>query len=225
MPKLHAVLFDFDGTLVDSAPDIRQALNMTMTANNRRPLTLDEVRSIVGDGLLPTVHRAFALTGTSIDESESYVKFQQFITHYRNQKPDPTQIYPQALEILEKLQKANIKLGICTNKQEAATRRLVEQLEIASYFTAIAGGDTFVVHKPNPGHVTGLLDQMGVLPSNSIMIGDSLNDVRAAHGAGLPCIAVTHGYGVNLESVGADLLISGFGELFEACSKLGFTWH
>ena len=223
MPILQAVLFDFDGTLVDSAPDIRQALNLTLQAHDRRAMTLDEVKALVGDGLLTTVHRAFAVTGTPIDESESYVRFQQFITHYRNQKPDPTQIYPHTLETIDALQNAGIKLGVCTNKQEAATLRLLEQLDLARYFTAVAGGDTFMVHKPNPGHITGLLEKMQVPAAQTVMVGDSLNDVRAAHGAYMPCIVVTHGYGVGLEEIGADALISGFPELSPTLAKLGFT--
>lgn len=222
MPLLQGLIFDLDGTLLDSAPDLRQALNRTLQAHGRRELVLDEVVQMVGDGMLPLLNRAFAATGEPVPESESYVRFQEFVTHYRGQKPDPSQIYPNARETLERFHGANVKLGICTNKQEASTLQLLDELRLKHYFTFVAGGDTFPVHKPNPGHVKGVIEKLGVPAQNCVMVGDGPNDVAAAHGAGIPCIVVTHGYGGDYSQLGATALIAGLRELRPALKALEF---
>ncbi len=224
MPILQGLIFDLDGTLLDSAPDLSHALNQTLKSHGRRALTLDEVKPMTGDGMLPMLSRAFAATGAAIPDSESYKLFQEFITHYRNSNPNPAQIYPHVEESLKTFKARNIKLGICTNKQEAATHRLLEQLKLKDYFEFIAGGDTFETHKPHPGHVRGVISALGVPPETCVMIGDSPNDVLAAQGAGIPCLVVTHGYGVGMDQYGADGLIDGFRALPEALGKLGFNF-
>ncbi|MDX2028631.1 MAG: HAD-IA family hydrolase [Alphaproteobacteria bacterium] len=223
MVRLQGLIFDLDGTLLDSAPDLRQALNQTLRAHKRRDLTLDEVKHMVGDGMLPLLSRAFAATGGPISDAEAYLRFQEFLLHYRDQKPDPAQIYPGGKETLEHYHKAGVKLGICTNKHEASTIRLLEELNLKHYFTFIAGGDTFLVHKPHPDHVRGVIEGLSVPVANCVMIGDGRNDVLAAQGAGIPCLAVTHGYGEDYGHLDADGLISGFNELPRALEKLGFT--
>ncbi len=223
MPLLQGLIFDLDGTLVDSAPDLRQALNLMLAQFGRRPLALDEVEGMTGDGMLPMVHRAFAATGEALPDTQSYERFQVFIAHYRSQKPDASQIYPGVMEALARFHAAGVRLGVCTNKQEAATLRLLEGLDLKRLFTFVAGGDTFTVHKPNPGHVNGVIEKLGVPAGGCVMIGDSVNDVLAAHGAGIPCVVVTAGYGQAPETLGADKLIRGFAELTAALETLGFT--
>ncbi len=222
MPILQAAIFDLDGTLLDSAPDIRNALNLTLTSHRRRHVTLDEVKAMVGDGLLTTLERAFTITGAPIPSAESYIHFQEFIEHYRAQKPDPAQLYPDAIATMQKFLKTGVKLGICTNKQEASTLRLLDQLNVARYFNFVAGGDTFQVHKPNPGHVTGVLEKLNVSPINAVMIGDSRNDALAARGAGVACLIVKHGYGTDFSNLEIDGLIDGFADLDATLERLGF---
>jgi phosphoglycolate phosphatase len=223
MPELLAVVFDLDGTLLDSAPDIRNAVNKTLAGFGRRNVTLNEIKSFVGDGMLTTLERSFAVTGEAIAPSESYARFQIFIQHYRALTADPEQIYPYVLPMLEGLRSHSIKIGLCTNKQEAATHQLLKQLNLADSFHAVAGGDTFPVHKPHPGHVQGILDQLGVAAENALMIGDSRNDIVAAKGAGVKSLVVTHGYGVDVASLGADGLIEHFADWREKFLALGFT--
>lgn len=223
MPKLEGLIFDLDGTLVDSAPDIRHALNRTLTEQGRRNLTLDEVKSMVGDGLLITLKRAFEATGTSIGDDESYGLFQGFVAHYRGQKADLAQIYPLVRETLAGFQNRRIKLGLCTNKQEAATHKILDELGLSRYFGFVAGGDTFPVHKPHPDHVKGVVAALGASPAGCVMIGDSTNDVQAAKGASLACLVVTHGYGLDVQAMGADGLIDSFADLDAALQRLGFS--
>ncbi|MBV8060331.1 MAG: HAD-IA family hydrolase [Alphaproteobacteria bacterium] len=223
MKQLKAVIFDLDGTLLDSAADIRQAINATLADHGRRPLTLQEVRDMTGDGLLVQMQRAFAATGAPVSDDQSYSFFQGFIHHYRNQKPDPSQLYPGALDLMLALKQAQIKIGLCTNKQEAATRSLMDHLDLSAHFDFIAGGDTFMVHKPHPGHVQGVLDGLNVAAGDSVFVGDSRNDVAASQGAGVPCILVTHGYGHDVESLGADVMINGFAAFGDALNRLTFA--
>ncbi len=222
MPQLHGLIFDLDGTLLDSAPDLRHALNAMLAECDRPALPLDVVTRMTGDGMMPMIERAFEATGGKPPGFNSYNSFQVFIKHYRGLKPDLGQIYPGAREAIEYFRNKGIKIGLCTNKQEAATLRLLEDLDLTRYFTFVAGGDTFPLHKPHPDHVRGVMAKLGSDTTNSVMIGDSPNDVIAAKGAGIPSIVVTHGYGGNYEELGADLIINGFKELNAALTKLGF---
>lgn len=222
MPRLQGLIFDLDGTLVDSAPDLRQALNQMLAEQGRRGVTLDEMKTFIGDGMQIVVQRAFAATGEGISDDESYPLYQDFVGHYRNQKADPSQLYPHVAETLEAYFQEGIKLGLCTNKQEASTYRLLDDLKLAPYFTFVAGGDTFPVRKPHPGHVTGVLKKLAVPAESCVMIGDSSNDVLAAKGAGIPCLVVTHGYGADLGSLGTAGLVNNFRDLRKAMQGLGF---
>ena len=222
MPKLQGLIFDLDGTLVDSAPDLRQALNKTLAEQGRRAITLDEIKTMLGDGMLTTLKRAFEATGAALSDDISYRLFQSFVNHYRNQLADPTQIYPYVVETLDQLTNEGIKMGICTNKQEASSYKLLEELDLARYFTFIAGGDTFLVHKPHPDHVRGVIEKLGVTAEECVMVGDSANDVRAAQAAGIPCLVVAHGYGVDVEELGANGVLDGFDQLKDALENLGF---
>jgi phosphoglycolate phosphatase len=113
-------------------------------------------------------------------------------------------------------------MGICTNKQEAATHHLLEELGLKNYFVFIAGGDTFPVHKPHPDHVNGVIEKLSVPSAHCVMVGDGPHDVTAARGAGIPCLVVTHGYGGDYHAFGAAALIDGFHGLVPALGKLGF---
>lgn len=223
MKQIKAVIFDLDGTLLDSAADIRQAINATLADHGRRALTLDEVRDMIGDGLLTLMQRAFAATGMPIVDDQSYIYFQSFIQYYRNQKPDPSQLYPGAYDLLKKLKGMGLKNGLCTNKQDAATRSLMDQLGLTDYFDFIAGGDTFMVHKPHPGHVQGVLEGLGVAANEAVFIGDSRNDVAASQGAGVPCILVTHGYGHDVQHLGASAVMPRFADFETVLNSLSLT--
>lgn len=222
MPRLSGLIFDLDGTLIDSAPDLRQALNAMLAEHGRRPMSLDEVKRAVGDGMIPLIERAFKETGGLPENFNSYNCFQNFIAHYRRLNADLGQIYPGAQETLAFYHGKGIKLGICTNKQEAATIHLLEALGLARYFSFVAGGDTFPEHKPHPGHVRGVLQALGIDAKECVMVGDSSNDVSAARGAGVRSIIVTHGYGGDYKLLGADKIIGGFEELAEGLEELGF---
>ena len=222
MPRLQGLIFDLDGTLVDSAPDIRQALSLMLAEHGRRAVTLEEAQRAVGDGAMVTVQRVFAWTGAPLTTDPDPLA-KRFIALYRNIKPDPAQIYSGVVDFLRHYQQAGVKLGVCTNKQEGATYKLLEELELRPYFEFIAGGDTFPVHKPHPDHVHGVVTGMDVEREGCVMIGDSINDVLAAHAAKIPCVVVTQGYGGEFKKLGADKLIPDFAALPQALRELGYA--
>jgi len=223
MARLSGLIFDLDGTLVDSAPDHRQALNAMLREHGRRGLTPAEVKAMIGDGMLPLVTRSFEATGGMPAGADSYALFQTFITHFRALPPDAAQIYPHVKEMLQNYAAAGVKIGLCTNMQESSAGRLLEQLGLRNFFSFIAGGDTFPVHKPHPGHVSGVMNALKVSKEQCAMIGDTFRDVQAAHGAGIPCIVVAHGQKIDAEKTGADRIIQEFDELPAALTALGFS--
>jgi phosphoglycolate phosphatase len=224
MPQLLGLIFDLEGTLVDSAADMKQTLNALMAAHGRRALSLDEAKGMIGDGLNALLNRAFAATGEPLSERAAQTAYQDFMTLYKTQKASPEQLYPHVRETLASFHGQHIKIGLCTNKPYLPTLKLLEDIGIADFFDFVAGYDTFPVCKPHPGHVLGVIKGLGLLPINCAMIGDSLNDIHAARGAGIVSIAVAHGYGEDAGTLGADAVISGFTELPQALRSLGFDF-
>lgn len=221
MQKLEAVLFDLDGTLINSAPDIRQGVNQMLREEGRQPLSLEQVTSFIGDGAMPLCRRALEATG-GMPTDDIYPYVQKYIKYRRLAKPDPAQIYPYAIETLDHLRKHGIKIGLCTNMNEGPATALLDGLNMLSYFSFIAGGDTFTVHKPHPGHILGALEAMAASPSGAIFVGDGPNDVIASERAGIPCIVVTHGYAMDIEELGPIPTIKGFEEFDNTLAVVGF---
>ncbi|NBO19884.1 MAG: HAD family hydrolase [Proteobacteria bacterium] len=222
MPKLQGLIFDLDGTLIDSAPDLRQALNLMLAAAGRRPLSLAETKEFVGDGALALVQRSFAATGQPLPDSAVMTAVKQFLGFYRTITPDPVQLYPHVQETLDFYHQAGVKLGLCTNKPQAETDYLLQGLKLMHYFAFVAGCDTFQYHKPNPEHVTGTIIGMDVSRTGCVMVGDSKNDILAAKGAKIPAILINHGYGKS-DGLRADRTISSLTELPAALLSLGFA--
>ncbi len=220
---LRGVVFDLDGTLVDSAPDIHNALNLFLLERGRRGVTLNETKTALGDGVAKLLERILSMTG---GRPESFAAdIHGFLDIYRAIKGDPRQIYPQVIETLQNLRAGNIAVGLCTNKPEAATLKLLDDLAIAGLFDAVAGGDTFTVHKPHPDHLRGVIQRMKVPDACCVMVGDSPNDLAAAHGLGIPCVLVDYGYGADISILPAEAVIGSMGELARAIEQIGFKWQ
>lgn len=222
MKKLNGVVFDLDGTLIDSAPDIRQAINLTLRDHGRRALSLEETLNFIGDGAVLLVRRALEATGGQLPD-DIMPLVQAYISHYRALPPDPAQIFPGVLETLKFLRDKNIALGVCTNKAESATLKLLDQLNLTRFFAGIAGADTFIAHKPDPIHLTGTMDLMGVETSGCVMVGDGPNDILVARGAGIPCIRVDYGYAFTQVNLKADAVIDHMDKLCQTLAGLGFS--
>lgn len=208
------IVFDLDGTLVDTAPDLVDSLNHTIAARGLAPVGYEDLTFLVGQGARMMIQRAFELRGAPIDDSELPDLLDRFIAHYRGAMPGMSRPYPGVIEALDRLQADGHRLAVCTNKLEELAVPLLEGLGLAGYFSTIAGGDTFPVRKPDPDHIVQTVLKAGGKPTRILMIGDSINDIAAARNGGIPSIAVTFGYSdVPVETLGATSVIGHFDEL------------
>ncbi|TCZ53943.1 phosphoglycolate phosphatase [Roseicella aquatilis] len=197
MPRL--AVFDLDGTLVDSAPDIHAALDRLVAAESRPPFTRAEVTAMIGDGVRALVQRAAAARGLAFSES----LLDAFTADYTARAAETTVLFPGIAAALDRLAAEGWAMAVCTNKPAAATAALLAALGLDGRFAAVGGGDSFPVRKPDPGHLLGTLRAAGGDPARAVMIGDHRNDVLAARGAGLPCLFAGWGYGTPAMAEGA----------------------
>ncbi|QLH39933.1 MAG: phosphoglycolate phosphatase [Defluviicoccus sp.] len=197
MSAITVVVFDLDGTLIDSAPDLRTALNSLLATEERRALTLDEVISIVGDGARVLVERALALTGGNPGQEEDAARLtRQFLDLYESRCSLETRAYPGVEETLDHLAGAGLSFGICTNKPEQVTRNILSDLGLNDRFSTIVGGDSLNgIRKPDPRPLLATLATLGAPPESAVMVGDSRNDITAARAAGMRVIYHAGGYG------------------------------
>jgi phosphoglycolate phosphatase len=208
------VIFDLDGTLIDTAPDLIDSLNHTIAAADLAPVTFDDLTHLVGQGVRIMIRRAFALREVPLNEETEERLVVRFMDHYAAQMPGKSRPYPGALECMDRLAAAGMRLAVCTNKAEELARPLLEKLGLADRFDAVTGGNTFSFRKPDGRHILGTVEMAGGDPAATIMIGDSVNDILAARNAAIPSIAVTFGYSdVGVETLGASRVISRFEEL------------
>jgi phosphoglycolate phosphatase len=214
------LVFDLDGTLVDSVPDLRAALNEMLRERGRRPLSPPEVKRMVGDGVPALVARALAASGA--DPAESATALPRFLEIYEANAAHLSRPYPGVPETLGTLRQRGYRTAICTNKPQRATIAVMQGLDLLPLFDGIAGGDRFPVRKPDPGHLLRLIAELGGRPGTSAMIGDNENDAAAARGADVPLLLVRYGYArVDPGSLAADALLDHFSDLPHALERLG----
>jgi phosphoglycolate phosphatase len=216
--KRSVLLFDLDGTLVDSLPDLRAALNGMLRALGRRELAAKEVRHMIGDGTRALVERALTASGTITDFEAAHRKFLEL---YEAAPANLSRLYPGVAETLKDLCASGARLAICTNKPQTATLAVLEAFEITGYFHAILGGDAVPFRKPDPRHLLVAIERLGASTSETAMIGDNENDYAAARAAHIPVILMRYGYlRVPPESLAPDAWLDDFREIPHACSDL-----
>ncbi len=209
------IVFDLDGTLVDTAPDLTAATNAVLTAHGRRPVSLDEVREMVGQGARKLIERGFALTGTSLDPIRLEPLYQDFIDHYMANIAVNSAPYEGVPTLLERCRSAGLPMAICTNKLEAMSVRLIDELNLSHYFGAIIGPDTIGIAKPDPAPYHAAVKRAGGASGPSIMIGDSATDIATAKAAGVPVIAVSFGYtDTHVSAFDPDHVVDHFDEVW-----------
>ena len=208
------VVFDLDGTLVDTAPDLVASLNHTIAAHGLAPVTYEDLTHLVGHGARAMIERAFRLRGNPLDETELPAMMDRFVEHYLAGMPGESRPYPGLTASLDRLLDAGMKLAVCTNKMESLARPLIDGLNLGGYFAAITGGDTFAVRKPDPAHLTGTVERAGGNIRQTVMVGDSLNDLKVAVNAGVPSIGVPFGYSdVPIQTLEPTVLITHYDQL------------
>ena len=216
-PAPTALIFDLDGTLIDSVPDMTIAVNRLLASLERRALAPDEVRAMVGDGAAELVRRAFDATGAALEPAAESAIVSRYIDIYAGHPASRSAFYPGVPETLEALAAAGHRLALCTNKPERVMRPLLACLGLAGRFEVVLGAGVLAERKPSPAPVRWVLDRLDLPPAAALMVGDSRNDVLSAKAAGVRVVAVSYGYTkLPAAELGADLVIDRFEELLEA---------
>ncbi|HLO76890.1 MAG TPA: phosphoglycolate phosphatase [Magnetospirillum sp.] len=206
----RAVIFDLDGTLIHSLPDLTSAVNHVLAEEGRAPVSQAELAPMVGDGAHTLVERAFAARG-GLPGGDVSPLLARFLARYEANATVLTRPFPQVVDTLARLQGKGVLLAVCTNKPTVATREILTALDLDRYFPVVVGGDDTPALKPNPAHIDTVLTRLGVARDEAVMVGDSINDVLAAKGAGLPCIVVSFGYSrTPVDELGAELVVDEF---------------
>ncbi len=212
----RCLVLDLDGTLIDSVPDLRAALNRLMAARGFSGFSRDSVAAMVGDGAAALVTRAFAARDAHADAGD----VEAFVSDYTAHSAEGTKSFPGVPETLARLRADGWRLAVCTNKPVRAAKAVLDALALADFFHSVGGGDSFPVKKPDPAHLLATLAAAGGAASRAVMVGDHRNDVAAATGAGIPCIFAGWGYGPPEMAAGASAVAETFAEIPAAAGRL-----
>lgn len=208
------LIFDLDGTLIDSAPDLRKAANKVLSKHGRRPISMEETKKFVGNGAAKLMERAFRATGKEVPDNDIEKLTQDFLAFYDGHEADETRPYEGVVATLETLKDKGYRMALCTNKPHQPTNNLLKDLGLDRFFEIVLGGDMLDHKKPHPQMILWILDKMGCEKKQAIMIGDSPNDITGARNAGIRNIAVSYGYRkVPVEDLQADHVIDHFPDL------------
>lgn len=220
-PWPQAVLFDLDGTLVNSLPDIADALNDLFEEHGWSAFALGEVREMIGGGVPKLIERALIRRNLTSDDEKSGELAARFLALYTPRATRLTRLFPDAKDLLEDLSRSGAKLGICTNKPEEVSRQILDALDISHFFGTVIGGDTLDVKKPDAGPLFEALRQLDCVADQALMVGDSGADSGAARVAGIPVLLVSFGYTLTpVAEIDCDGIIDSLAELPAAIEVL-----
>ncbi len=215
------LVFDLDGTLIDTAPDLIDTLNVVFAREGLPPVPYAIARNLIGGGARMMIARGIEAEGRALDPAELERLFKDFIAHYSEHIADRSRPFPGLVEALDALAAEGWRFAVCTNKLEYLSVLLLDQLGLAHRFAVICGQDTFGVQKPDPEVLRKTVTAAGGTLRNAIMIGNSLTDIRVARAAGIPVIAVDFGYTERpVSELGPDRIISRFAQLPTAVAEL-----
>ena len=203
------LLFDLDGTLVDSAPDIAAAVDATLTARNRPPAGVELVRSWIGNGSRTLIERALNFAFPQHDAAMREAVHSEFLLEYAKHNGPETRVFDGAREFLQHCKKIGKKMACVTNKPEHLEVQLVSHLDMNRFFEIVIGGDTFLQRKPDPAALLFCCEKLNVTACRTLMIGDSETDVQSARAANMKVLCVSYGYnhGGSVASTNPDWLV------------------
>lgn len=194
MTSFRTVVFDLDGTLVDTAPDLINALNVVLAREGLPPMPLASARNMIGGGARKLIERGLEAEGREVSLAELARMTDDFIGHYAEHIADDSRPFEGLEAALDALAGDGYRLAVCTNKLEWLSRRLLDRLSLSARFAAICGADTFGVSKPDPAILRQTVARAGGALAETIMVGDAGTDVGVARRAGVPVIGVSFGY-------------------------------
>jgi phosphoglycolate phosphatase len=215
---LSAVLFDLDGTLLDTVKDIALALNRALAEHGCRSAEEGQVRRMIGRGAPILIERALAAQDRAVDAGTEAAMVERFFHHYgalEQMNEDSAQPFAGAGELLDTLHGAGLRTAVVTNKQHRFAAALLQRLGLSGWIDVVIGGDTCVRRKPDPQPLLFACESLRVAPFESLMVGDSVNDVQAARAAGIPVVCVSYGYneGRDPRTLDCDALLDSLAEL------------
>ncbi len=215
---LRGILFDLDGTLLDTAADIARALNRAFGERGWEPLPVSEVTRMVGRGSPVLIERAAASRGHALDAAAQDALVERFFHHYgalEESNESDARPYPGVTEALRVVHGAGLSVAVVTNKQSRFANSLLARLDLEKWVDVIVGGDTCERRKPDPQPLLFACESLAIAPSQALMVGDSVNDVSAARAAGIPVVCVPYGYneGQDARSLACDALIDSLADL------------
>jgi phosphoglycolate phosphatase len=208
------VVFDLDGTLVDTAPDLVATLNVIFARERLPSVAFESARKMVGGGARVMIERGLAAEGRALPDTEIDRLFREFIDYYAAHIADASRPFPGVEAALDTLAERGLRLAVCTNKLEWLSVRLLDRLGLSSRFAAICGADTFGVSKPDPAVLHATIARAGSDARAAVMVGDSRTDIATARAAGVPVVAVDFGYTETpVAALAPDRVISRFADL------------
>lgn len=215
------VVFDLDGTLVDTAPDLIHASNHVMGLAGLGPVPAGVLRPCISYGSRRMIEAGLAFHARPLPSDQIDRLWRAFLAYYVENIAIDSRPYPGAVEVLDGLAREGASLAVCTNKQEALSRQLLNALGLSSRFAAICGRDTFSVCKPHPDHLRGAVSAAGGDVARALMVGDSDTDVTTARAAAIPVIGVTFGYTATpMHDLEPDAVIEHYSELSAIARRL-----
>lgn len=215
------IVFDLDGTLIDTAPDLVSTLNFILLGEGLPPVTYNDGRRMIGGGIRGMIERALNAEGHYRPKPEIDQMFRAFVGHYGAHIAERSRPFPHVDSVLERLGADGCRLAVCTNKLEFLSVRLLEELELSHHFGAICGQDTFGVRKPDPEILRRTILRAGGEPTHAIMVGDSETDVCTSRAAAVSVIAVDFGYSeVPIATFNPDRIVGSFAELPSAIAEI-----
>jgi phosphoglycolate phosphatase len=211
------LVFDLDGTLVDTAPDLVAATNHVLRHIGLPPVDEKSLRPWIGHGAAYMIEHAMGQAGKTMTRQEHARLLEVYLEYYGRNIAIGSQPFEGAIEALQSLSRQGAKLAVCTNKMESMSRALLDALGMTSYFASIAGRDTLPVFKPDPRHLLGTIELAGGDAARAVMIGDSRTDIATAKAANVPVIAVSFGYtDVPVSQLDPDAIIDHYRDLERA---------
>jgi phosphoglycolate phosphatase len=208
------LVFDLDGTLVDTAPDLLATLDRVLAEAGYACVPHAAARPMIGQGARRMIERALEVQAIAVPRDELEALYRRFLVHYQAHICDTSRFYPGAVDALDRFAAAGWRFAVCTNKHEAMSRLLLRTLSLEGRFAAIAGGDTFAAAKPDPRHLLATIARAGHQRHEAVMVGDGRTDVEAARAANVPIVGVSFGYTpVPMRELDPDILLDHFDQL------------
>ena len=217
----QTIVFDLDGTLIDTAPDLILATNHVLAAYGYAPVKPDTIRPVISFGSRAMIAAGIRHQDGEVSEAELDTMFSELIAFYERNIAIESRPFPGLVEVLDTLKSRGHTIAICTNKREDMAKLLMEELRLTSYFKVITGRDTFPVCKPHPEHLLSAIRLAGGSANSSVMVGDSTTDYETAKAANIPIIGVTFGYtDIPVTELECDAVISSYADFLKALESI-----